>query len=97
MKEGDSPVPLVEQALVLASVVLVGVVFVSFYRAVLGPTPADRIVAINVIGTKAVVIITMISFAYEQKFFIDVSLVYALISFVATVGLAKYLEQGTLG
>ncbi|MEW6523359.1 MAG: monovalent cation/H+ antiporter complex subunit F [Bacillota bacterium] len=89
--------PLVERTLVYASIALVGVMFVAFYRAVVGPTPADRIVAINVIGTKAVLIMTMISFAYDQKFFLDVSLVYTLISFLATLGLAKYLEKGSLG
>jgi multicomponent Na+:H+ antiporter subunit F len=88
--------PLIDGALIATAVALVITMFVSFYRAVVGPTSADRIVAINVIGTKAVIIMTLISVAYHQEFFLDVSLVYALIAFLATVGLAKYLEKGTL-
>ena len=78
------------------AVILVVTIFVALYRAIIGPTPADRIIAINVIGTKAVIVMTLISFAFDQAFFLDVGLVYALISFLATVGMAKYLEKGRL-
>lgn len=55
------------------------------YRGVVGPTLADRMVAINVIGTKTVVIIAMLSYATRERFFLDVALVYALISFLSSV------------
>ncbi len=64
-------------------------IFLCLYRGVKGPTLADRIVAINVIGTKTVVIIAIISYAAKETFFLDVSLVYALISFLATVYISK--------
>ncbi|MEW6243726.1 MAG: monovalent cation/H+ antiporter complex subunit F [Bacillota bacterium] len=81
----------------LVSVALALLAFLSFYRAVIGPTPADRIIAINVIGTKTVVILAMMGFVYEEEWmFVDVALVYALISFVATVGVAKYFRKGRL-
>jgi len=60
-------------------------IFICLYRGVKGPTLADRIVAINVIATKTVVTIAMLSYVMEEKFFLDVALVYALISFTATV------------
>ncbi len=63
-------------------------------RAAVGPTVADRMVAINVIGTKALVLIAGLSVAARQPFFVDVALVYGLIGFLATIGVATYLERG---
>ena len=53
--------------------------------------------AINLIGTKTVALLVLIAIATEQHFFFDVALVYALISFLMTVGMAKYFEKGRLG
>ncbi|MBT9171771.1 MAG: Na(+)/H(+) antiporter subunit F [Syntrophomonadaceae bacterium] len=87
---------MLETVFVAFAVLLSAATFLCLFRAVLGPSAADRVVAINVIGTKAVVIISLISFAFHQEYFLDVAIVYALISFVATVGIAKYLEKGSL-
>ncbi len=76
---------------------LILLTFASLYRAIVGPTPADRAVAINVIGTKTIVILALIGFIFQETpFYIDVALVYALISFLLTIGVARYLERGTL-
>lgn len=77
-----------------AAVVLVFLIFGSLLRAYLGPTAADRVVAINVIGTKAVVLLCLVSAAFQEGFFLDVALVYALISFLATICLARLVLQG---
>lgn len=81
--------------LVAASILMV-LTFLCLTRAALGPTAADRVVAINVIGTKTMVIIALVSFLFGQQFFLDVALVYALIAFVMTIGVAKYMEKGAL-
>jgi multicomponent Na+:H+ antiporter subunit F len=82
--------------LIACSLYLSITIFLCLYRGVKGPTLADRIIAINVIGTKTVVIIAVVSYAINEKFFLDVSLVYALISFLATVYISKLkdIEQG---
>jgi len=87
---------MLEELFIITAVLLTAAAFLCLYRAVLGPSAADRVVAINVIGTKAVVIISLISFVFHQEFFLDVAMVYALISFVSTIGIAKYLEKGAL-
>ncbi|MDQ7793748.1 MAG: monovalent cation/H+ antiporter complex subunit F [bacterium] len=74
------------------SLVLLVLVFLCLWRAARGPTVADRVVAINVIATKTMVLIALISSFFGEGFFLDVALVYALIGFLATVGVAKYLE-----
>ena len=66
--------------------------FACLWRAVLGPTVADRVVAINVISTKTMVLISMMAAIFGEGFFLDVAMVYAVIGFLATVGIAKYLE-----
>ncbi|MBS3985736.1 MAG: hypothetical protein KGZ66_09070 [Selenomonadales bacterium] len=71
--------------------------FASLYRAVVGPTPADRVVAINVIGTKTVVVLMLIGYIFhEVPYYLDVAIVYALISFLLTIGVARYIERGTI-
>ncbi len=85
-----------EHLFIGVALILVGAIFVAMYRGAIGPMCADRIVAINLIGTKAVVIVSLIAFAHGEKFFLDVSLVYSLIAFLMTVAMAKYLEIGRL-
>ncbi len=87
---------MLETILIGTAIVLTTFTFLCLYRATVGPTAADRVVSINVIGTKTVVIISLVSLVFHQEFFLDVALVYALISFIATIGVAKYLEKGAL-
>ena len=84
-------------ALLITCLGLVLLTFAALYRAVVGPSPADRVVAINVIGTKTMMILVLIGFIFhEAPFYIDVAMVYALISFLLTIGVARYLEKGTI-
>ncbi len=71
-------------------------IFLSLIRALLGPTAQDRVAAISIIGTKTLVIITLIAKVYGHQYFLDIAMVYALMSFITTVGVAKYLEKGAL-
>jgi multicomponent Na+:H+ antiporter subunit F len=80
----------------LGAIAVMVMIFMSLYRAIKGPTAPDRVVAINIIGTKTLILITLISRLYEQEFYLDIAVVYALMSFIATVGIAKYLEKGAL-
>jgi len=86
----------VETIYAAAAIMLLVLTFLCLVRAALGPTTGDRVVAINVIGTKTMVIIALVSFLFGQEFFLDVSLVYALIAFIMTIGVAKYMEKGAL-
>jgi len=86
----------VETIYTVAAIMLLVLTFLCLVRAALGPTTGDRVVAINVIGTKTMVIIALVSFLFGQEFFLDVSLVYALIAFILTIGVAKYMEKGAL-
>jgi len=80
----------------ISAIILLLLTFLCLTRGALGPTVADRVAAINVIGTKAMVLIALVSFIFGQEFFLDIALVYALIAFVMTIGVAKYMEKGAL-
>lgn len=79
-----------------ASIILTLLSFVSLYRAIVGPTVADRVVAINMVSTKVNIIIILVALFINEKNYVDVALIYAMISFITTVSVAKYLERGKL-
>ena len=77
-----------------AALVILGTVLLSLYRVLWGPSIIDRIVAANIIGTKAIVIILFTGHLFNRvEFFIDIAIVYALINFIGTLGFAKYFEE----
>ncbi len=80
----------------LGAVLVMLMIFLSLIRALIGPTAPDRITAINIIGTKTLLIITLIARVYGQEYFLDIAMIYALMSFITTIGVAKYLEKGAL-
>ncbi len=80
----------------IGAILVMLMIFLSMIRALAGPTAPDRIVAINIITTYTMIIITLISRIYEQVYFLDIAMVYALMGFITTIGVAKYLEKGAL-
>jgi multicomponent Na+:H+ antiporter subunit F len=78
----------------VSSIVLAFLVFICLYRGVGGPGFFNRIVAVNVIGTKVVVILILMGFIYQRvDMFVDTSLGYALLNFIGTLAVAKYIER----
>ena len=58
-------------------------------RGVLGPRFTDRVVSVNLIGTKTIIMISILSFLLDESGLVDIAMVYALISFIAVVVLSK--------
>ncbi len=71
--------------------------FLVLIRALKGPTVFDRILAVNAAGTKTVVLVALLGFWGEPGFYIDTSLAYALINFVATIAILRYIKHRRLG
>jgi multicomponent Na+:H+ antiporter subunit F len=82
-----------EYILVLA-ILLLSIV-ISIIRVILGPTAPDRVVGLDTINT--IVISSMVIFGAIDNniIYIDVAIVYALLSFISTLFIAKYLEGGS--
>ncbi|MCC5912192.1 MAG: cation:proton antiporter [Clostridiaceae bacterium] len=79
-----------------ATIFLAIMTFACLYRAYVGPTPTDRVISINVIATKTTTIIALLALLTNEDAFVDVSLVYAMVGFIMTVCVSKYIEKGKL-
>ena len=83
--------------ILLAPIVAVLVTMaLALARAALGPTVFDRILAANSFGTATVLFIALASFSLGRTDFLDLALVYALISFIGTIAVLKYFKFGSL-
>ena len=58
-------------------------------RAVIGPRIADRLLAVNMMGTMVMVIIALLAVVKNQGYLVDICLIYAMISFLAVVVLTR--------
>lgn len=77
-------------------VVILFASFFSLYRVIKGPSFFDRVLAVNLIGTKVVVLLVLVDFLYNRPEFIDISIAYALINFIGTIAILKLKEKGRL-
>lgn len=71
--------------------VLLILVILSLVRLVIGPTAADRTIALDTVNTLTIAAMILLGVIYQEIIFIDVAIVYALLSFVSTLYIAKYL------
>ena len=66
----------------------------SLYRALFGPTVLDRLIGVNAIGSKTVVLLLLIGFLYERvDMFVDIALAYAFLNFVAVIAASRYFHK----
>jgi multicomponent Na+:H+ antiporter subunit F len=73
---------------------LVVMILVYLYRVVRGPTVFDRVLGLNGISTKAIILLVMIGTLYNRvEMFVDISTGYALLNLVGALAIAKYLEE----
>jgi len=82
---------------VVAALAIVVTMSLAMIRALRGPTVFDRILALNMFGTKTVLLIAILGFLSGRPDFLDLSLVYALINFVGVIAMLKFFEYGDLG
>jgi multicomponent Na+:H+ antiporter subunit F len=78
---------------VILSVGMCVLVLFCLYRATYGPGVLNRAAGISAIGTKTLIILLIMGVIYDRiDMFVDISMVYALLNFIGTVVLAKYIE-----
>jgi len=69
-------------------------IILALVRVILGPTAPDRVVGVDTINTIVIVGMVLFGAAFQEVIYIDVAIVYALLSFISTLFIAKYLEGG---
>jgi len=77
-------------------IILIVNAFLCLYRAARGPTVPDRILGINIVGTKTLVVLVLIAYIFNQPMYLDIALVYGLLNFIVTVAAARYIETGKI-
>ena len=66
-------------------------------RALLGPSIYDRILAVNMFGTKTVLLLSVVAFLYGRPDFLDLALVYALINFIGVIAVLEFIRGSADG
>jgi len=67
---------------------------ISVFRAIAGPTVPDRVVGVDTLNTIVVALMVLLGAAYDRTIYIDIAIVYALLSFIGTLIIARYLQGG---
>jgi len=80
--------------LTLAGVAVAVAFLLALYRFVMGPRAVDRVVAFDVLTIIAVTGIVLTALISGREIYLDVALVYALLSFLGVIVAARYLEGG---
>ncbi len=81
---------------VAAAAILIAMILV-LVRTLRGPTVFDRILGVNIFGTLTVMLIAVVGFLQGRPEFLDLALVYALINFIATIAVTKYMRFRDMG
>jgi multicomponent Na+:H+ antiporter subunit F len=79
---------------VIVLIALLISITMAIIRVIKGPTAPDRIVGLDTINTIVIVGMVVFGTAFNEIIYIDVAIVYALLSFISTLFIAKYLEGG---
>lgn len=82
--------------LVGAAIAVLAVMALVLVRAMLGPTVFDRILAVNMFGTKTVLLIAIMAFISGRLDVLDIALAYALINFISVIAALRFFEYGDL-
>lgn len=90
MNEKLSLLETVSQNMYIAILIILAIMlFACLVRAVKGPRIADRIVAVNMMGTMVMVMIAVLSLLLKEGFLVDICLIYAMVSFLAVIVITK--------
>ena len=80
-------------AVTIAILVTMGLALI---RAIRGPSVYDRVLAVNMIGTKTVLLLSIIAFLYGRPDFLDLALAYALINFIGVLAVLEFFRNRAL-
>ncbi|WP_019530058.1 monovalent cation/H+ antiporter complex subunit F [Dasania marina] len=81
--------------LIAVVLVLILAMLLVLIRATLGPSLYDRILAVNVFGSNAVLLIAAYTFISGRHELLDIALIYALINFVGNIALLRFFSFGS--
>lgn len=69
-------------------------IILCFLRLVIGPTTPDRAVALDTASTITTALLVLLGFVFKRYVYLDVALVYGILTFIGAVIIARFLEEG---
>jgi multicomponent Na+:H+ antiporter subunit F len=76
------------------SLYLCFLMILSLYRGIFGPTVLDRLIGVNAIGSKTVVLLILIGLIYKRvDMFVDIAMAYAMLNFIAVLAASRYFQK----
>ena len=79
---------------VISGAIVIAICAIALFRISVGHSLYDRLLAAGLIGTNTIVLLALIGFIFERPdMFVDLALTYALLNFIGTAAIAKYLER----
>lgn len=83
-----------DQIFLYSGLFLSFLMLLSLYRGIFGPTVLDRLIGANAIGSKTVVMLILIGLIYDRvDMFVDISLAYAMLNFIAVLAASRYFQK----
>lgn len=79
-----------------AGIALLVTMALALARALLGPTLYDRVLAVNMFGTKTVLLLAVVAMLYGRPEFLDLALAYALINFIGVLAVLQFVQNYAL-
>ena len=76
-----------------ATIAILVTMALALARALLGPTVYDRILAVNMFGTKTALLLSVVAFLYGRPDFLDLALAYALINFIGVLAVLRFVQD----
>lgn len=77
-----------------AALAILAVMALALVRAIVGPTVYDRVLAVNVFGTKTVLLLALLAFISGRLDVLDIAIAYALINFIGIIAVLHFFEYG---
>ena len=66
------------------------------YRVVKGPSPSDRVIALDAIGIALICLVGLLSMLVDTNYFLEIILLLAILSFIGTIAFSKFIEKGDI-
>ena len=83
-----------EITVIISALLIFSSIVFGIIRLVIGPDTVDRVVAIDLLTIVTIALIALLAHNMERYIYLDVALVYGLLSFLGVLAVARYLEKG---
>ncbi|OQX98334.1 MAG: cation:proton antiporter [Bacteroidetes bacterium 4572_117] len=84
---------MVNTILTIALAIIILSIAITIFRFVIGWTTIDRVIAFDIMTISSIAMIGIIAYLSNRIIYLDIALVYGLLSFLAVIIIAKYLEK----